>query len=72
MICILSGNYLEAERFARSQEWDDNEWFYPFSPEELLTKRNFHVLVIGTAGQNVPPSYFEKIWTVAKHQGRLK
>jgi len=32
---------------------------------------NFHVIVIGSAGQNIPLSYFEKIYNLARERGRL-
>ena len=72
MICILAGNYLEAKRFAQAHCLDDGEWFYPTSPESLLSRTDFHVLVVGTAGENVPKSYFENIFNIAKERGRRK
>lgn len=71
MICIIAGNYLEAKRWADGQLLDDSEWFYPREPDELLKKENFHVVVVGTAGQNVPSSYFERIFNLAKSRGRI-
>ena len=71
MICIIAGNLLEAQRFADSQLLEQSEWFYPADEYELLRRENFHVLVTGTAGQNVPPSYFERIFSIARQRGRL-
>lgn len=71
MICILAGNYLEAKRWADGQLLDSSEWFYPESPEDLSRYFNFHVLVIGSAGQNVPSSYFERVLSLAKARGRI-
>lgn len=71
MICLIAGNRLEAIRFARSQFWDDSEWFFPTDEYDLRHKSNFHVLVIGTAGQNVPSSYFERILSTAHERGRI-
>jgi hypothetical protein len=48
----------------------NEEWFYPRELEDLLKRENFHVIVIGTAGQNVPSNYFEKIYSLAKQRGR--
>lgn len=70
-ICIIAGNQLEAERFAFSQEWDNDTWFYPKDERDLLFKSNFHVLVIGTAGQNIPSSIFEKIYQLALQRGKV-
>jgi len=71
MICLLAGNYHEAKRYASSQDFEDDEWFYPENPSELYQRSNFHVLVVGTAGQNVPASYFERVWSLAKMRGRI-
>jgi hypothetical protein len=71
MICIIAGNYLEAKNWAYGQQLDSTEWFYPREPEDLLARENFHVIVVGSAGQNVPPNYFEKIFSLAKRRGRL-
>ncbi len=72
MICILAGNYLEAERWASAQLLSKEEWFYPADIEILQQKKDFHVLVVGTAGLNVPSSYFEKILHIAKTRGKMK
>lgn len=71
MICLLAGNYLEAQRFATAHDLDDNEWFMPADIAELYGRNNFHVLVIGTAGHNVPNSYFERVYQLAKQRGRI-
>lgn len=71
MICIIAGNYREALTYARGMELEPGEWFYPNTPEELLVKENFHVLVVGSAGQNVPPSYFERVYRLAKQRGKV-
>ena len=71
MICILAGNYLEAKRYASSQELEDDEWFFPSDIKDLYMNNNFHVIVVGSAGQNVPASYFERVWSLAKIRGRI-
>lgn len=71
MLCLLAGNYKEAETWARGQFLESSEWFYPYDTDELKKHTNFHVLVIGTAGQNVPPIYFENIFNLAQKQGRI-
>lgn len=70
-ICILAGNYKEALTYAIGQNFPKETWFYPKDEFELLTKSNFHVLVVGTAGENVPPSYFEKIYQTAQNRGKI-
>jgi len=70
-ICVIAGNYQEAITWARGQTLDDDSWFYPFDIEDLKRRSNFHTVVIGSAGQNVPPSYFEKIFNLAQQRGRI-
>jgi hypothetical protein len=68
---ILAGNYIEAKTWAYGQQLDDSEWVYPIDISDIRKYTNFHVLVIGTAGHNVPNSYFERVFNLAKHQGRI-
>jgi len=70
-ICILAGNEQEAYQWARSQNLEKDQYFYPVSPNELLFKQNFHVVVVGTAGQNIPESMFNKIYDLALKRGRI-
>lgn len=71
MICIIAGNYQEAKRWAYGQQLEDNEWFYPTDELDLYRRSNFHVLVVGTAGMNVPENYFNSIFNLAKKRGRI-
>lgn len=70
-LCIIAGNYDEAKTWTRGQQLEDEDWFYPIDEDDLKRRSNFHVLVIGTAGHNVPASYFERIYTLACERGRL-
>ena len=71
MICIISGNYEEAKTWARGQMLSSNEWFYPHEVTDLYSRENFHVLVVGTAGANVPASYFNMLLSIAQQRGRI-
>lgn len=71
MICIIAGNYHEAETWAHSQFLARSEWFYPTDENDLKLKTNFHVIVVGSAGQNVPVSYFDRIFSLAQQRGRI-
>lgn len=71
MICIIAGNRREAEQWARANDLDDSEWFYPYEPGELLSRTNFHVIVTGTAGENVPAEWFNRVYTLAKSRGAI-
>jgi hypothetical protein len=70
-ICLIAGNEEEAYRFARNQNLSKEQYFYPHSVNDLLFKTNFHVLVVGTAGQNMPSLLFEKIYQLALERGRI-
>lgn len=70
-ICILAGNKDEAIKWASGQNLDNEQWFYPRDQSDLIFKFNFHVLVVGTAGMNVPSSYFDKIYSLAQQRGRI-
>lgn len=72
MICLISGNFLEAKRYAASNLLEDDEWFFPIDENDLLRRKDFHVLVVGSAGMNVPNSYFERVLSLAKQRGRIK
>lgn len=70
-ICILAGNSEEAYRFARLQNWEPTQWFYPKTENDLIFNSNFHVIVVGTAGQNMPSQMFEKIYQLALTRGKI-
>lgn len=70
-ICIIAGNELEAYRWAQSQNLGKDQYFYPHSMNELRFKKNFHVLVVGTAGENSAPDTFEKLYQLALERGKI-
>jgi fructose-1-phosphate kinase PfkB-like protein len=71
MICIIAGNHREASQWAYGQLLDKSEWFYPQDFEDLKSRENFHVVVVGSAGQNVTPAYFERLLHLAKSRGKI-
>lgn len=70
-ICLIAGNSHEAYQWARNQNLSREQWFYPSNVNDLLFKTNFHVLVIGTAGQNIPADIFEMIYQTALKAGSI-
>jgi len=70
-LCLLAGNSEEAYRFARLQNLDKDQWFFPKNESDLLFRNNFHVLVVGSAGFNFPSAIFEKIYNLALERGRI-
>lgn len=71
MICIIAGNYDEAKTWASGQHLAKDEWFFPTELSDLNSRENFHVVVVGTAGWNVSPGYFEKVFSLAQVRGRI-
>ena len=71
MICLIAGDAHEAETFAKSQFLARDDWFYPEDENDLRRRTNFHVLVVGSAGHNIPVSYFNKIYALAQTRGRI-
>ena len=70
-LCIIAGNELEAYRWAQSQNLGKDQWFYPNSINELLFKKNFHVITVGSVGENSPPEVFEKLYNLALQRGKI-
>jgi len=70
-ICLIAGNLHEAKMFAYSQNLEYDQWFFPSSINDLLFRTNFHVIVVGTAGQNTPASFFEKVYQTALARGKI-
>jgi hypothetical protein len=68
---LIAGNSEEAYRYSRLQNLEPNQWFYPKNSTELLFKSNFHVIVVGTAGQNFPALDFEKLYQLALERGKI-
>lgn len=70
-ICLIAGNELEAYRWAKSQNLGKEQYFFPHSMNDLLFKSNFHVITVGTAGENTAPDVFEKLYNLALTRGRI-
>jgi len=71
MICLIAGNFDEAETWASGQNLSSDEYFYPLDENDLVKRENFHVIVIGTAGHNVPVTWFNKFYDLAQRRGRI-
>lgn len=62
---------MEARNWAYGQQLSYDEWFYPKNMEDLKSRSNFHVLVIGTAGLNTPSAFFESVYNLAQTRGKI-
>jgi hypothetical protein len=67
-ICLIASNEEEAYRWARNQNLNKNQYFYPHSANDLLFHTNFHVIVVG---QNFSSPVFEKIYNLALERGKI-
>lgn len=70
-ICLIASNELEAYRFARSQNLEKDQYFYPSNINELFFKQNFHVIVVGNVAEKMPSALFEKIYSFALERGKI-
>lgn len=68
-ICIFAPSEEEAHRWAKSQNLDKNQYFYPHTLPEIQFKSNFHVIVIGVG--NLGSSEFEKAYNLALERGKV-
>lgn len=68
-ICVFAPSEDEANRWAKSQNLERSQYFYPHSTGEIKLKSNFHVIVIGTG--NISSSDFESAYNLALERGRL-
>jgi len=70
-ICIIAGTYDEALTWAKGQQLCHQCWFFPINEDDLKRRINFHVIVIGSAGHNVPTSYFDRFYSLAQTRGMI-
>lgn len=68
-LCIFAPNEDEARRWAKSQNLERDQYFYPHSVGELQLKSNFHVIVIGTG--NLGSREFERAYNIALERGKV-
>jgi len=68
-ICIFAPNEDDAIKWARSQNLERSQYFYPHSIGEIQLKSNFHVIVIGTG--NLSSSDFERAYNLALERGKI-
>jgi len=67
-ICLFAPSEDEARKYARSQNLEVNQWFYPHSTGEIKLKSNFHVIVIGVG--NISSSEFDSAYNLALECGK--
>jgi hypothetical protein len=68
-ICVFAPSEDEANRWAKSQNLDREQYFFPHSTGEIKLKSNFHVIVIGVG--NLSSTEFEKAYNLALERGKL-
>lgn len=68
MICLISPTLRQATNWAKTQNLSSNEWFYLSDKEDVMTRTNFHVIVVGEFPEE-RVSWFEKVYSLAKTYG---
>jgi hypothetical protein len=69
-LCIFAKNETEARKWARSQNLNHDQYFYPHNTNDLMFKTNFHVIVVGIS--DLEGSFdFEKTYNLALERGRI-
>lgn len=71
MICLIASSYINARKWAASQHLEDNEWFYPSDATDLLTKSNFHVIVVEYGLEHISNTTLNYMLNLAKNRGAL-
>lgn len=71
MICLISPTYRQAMLWANTQNLSADEWFYLADKADVMSRKNFHVLVIGEFPEE-RLGWFEGVYTLAKIYGRKK
>ena len=72
MICLIAASYRYARKFALSQHLNDDEWFWGAAAEEIMSKRNFHTLLVLDGIENVNNQYINTMLELAWKCGRKK
>jgi hypothetical protein len=70
-ICVIAGNEEEALAWAKFNNIPRGSWFFPKSINDLMFRSNFYTFVVGTAGQNIPSTIFEKLYQTALQRGQI-
>lgn len=69
-LCVFAKNETEANKWAKSQNLSNEQYFYPRSISDLMFKSNFHVIVIGVS--DLEGSFdFEKTYNLALERGKI-
>jgi len=70
MIFVIAGSYNSAKKWAEAQHLIDNEWVCTLDLDEIKRMSNFHVIILESASE-LPPTFFEKLYTLAQFRGRM-
>lgn len=70
MICLIATSHTRADNWANNQGLDRSEWFCPQHEDDLLSRTNFHVIVIDSFPE-YRLGWFERIYHIAKQRGSI-
>lgn len=68
MIAIISPTYIKAQKWADTQNFRSDEWFYVADKADVTSRVNFHVIVIGEFPEE-RIGWFEGVYNLAKSCG---
>jgi len=71
MICLIASSFYKADKWAKSQNLSQSEWFYAADESDLLSKNNFHVIVTDFEFDKYQSQWFERIYSLAKQRGAI-
>lgn len=71
MICLIASSFPKADKFASTQNFDRSEWFYAENEASLLSRQNFHVIVVDNEFDVFQAKRFESIYFLAKKRGAI-
>lgn len=72
MICLIAGTYKSAERWAKSQNLEPWEWFWPADVFVIYGKKNFHTIVVHDGIDNLSNDKLNRLLTASWESGRKR
>lgn len=72
MICLIAGNAIYARKWARGQNFRDDEWFHAATVFDCYKRKNFHTILVQEGIENLTNDQLNRLLTAAWECGRRK
>jgi len=72
MICLIAGTHKSAERWAKSQNLRQDEWFWPETIFDIMKRKNFHTILVADGIDNMKNDTLNRFLTAAWDCGRRR